>query len=160
MCHRYMPFQMHFWYSPHILEFSPHFIGILVTFPSTFHTFEAQYNVGIPLCFPLLLLHNFTFQQLFLVQKPSPQLFSSKISPQHSGTISFFFFLFAQMGAWPCRNYGLLYPYAVPNALMPFQMYAVPNALLIFPPQFSVFPSLHREFGDFPLNIWHFWSSI
>jgi hypothetical protein len=33
------------------------------------------------------------------------------------------------------------------------RLYAVLNAHLIFPPQFSVFPSLHREFGDFPLNI-------
>ena len=45
------------------------------TFPTTFHTFEAQNKVGIPLCFPLLSSPNFTFPQLFLVQTISPQLF-------------------------------------------------------------------------------------
>jgi hypothetical protein len=35
-----------------------------LTFLTTFHTFEAQNKVGIPLCFPLSLLPNFTFQQL------------------------------------------------------------------------------------------------
>jgi hypothetical protein len=79
---------------PNALLIFPTYFGVFPSFhrefgdfPLNFDTFEAQYDVGIPLCFPLFLLPYFTFPQFFRFEKFPLNFFGSKNFPSTSTSL-------------------------------------------------------------------------